>query len=108
MSDTQLTMTVDIEGLTPFQIAELFMNLDSGKQADFFRACGEIQYGWGEAAKEARKSGKGGFYVPGMQWLEVEKELAPERYNPHNGYEFVMDMTSFFWRRVFDYAYSSR
>lgn len=105
---SEITVTVPVEQLTTHQIAELFMGLDSGQQADFFRSCGEIQHGWSEAAREKRKKGLGGFYVDGMQWLEIEKELEPERYDPHNGYDFVLQMTSFFWKHVFDYAYRSK
>lgn len=103
-----LTVTATLDGLTTQQLAELFMGLDSGEQADFFRACGKIEHEWGEAAKAKRKAGKGGFYVPGMQWLEIEKELEPERYDPHNGYDFVLQMTSFFWKHVFDYTHRTR
>ena len=90
--------TIEIESvtkqeveITPDFVAELFMNMDSGQQAEFFTRCHAIQREWRDQAKP------GQFCMPEMQWFDVRRALKPNRYDEANGWDFIMDLAAPFY-----------
>jgi len=98
MSDSEhieiRTTTSLLYELSPEQIAQAFMSMDSGDQAEFFVECARVQSLW---VKEAKAKNPAGFCEPAMQWFDVRRELKDREYEEHSGWDFVMDLAAPFY-----------
>lgn len=84
------TVTETIE-LTPQKVAELFMNMDSDQQAEFFTHCKAVARQWRKEAKP------GEYCLPEMQWYYMRDRLKETRYDEDSGWEFILDLAAPFY-----------
>lgn len=93
-----MSKTIEIESttkqeveITPDFVAELFMNMDSQQQAEFFQHCHRIQREW----REQRKPGE--FSRPEMQWYFVCDALKESKHDEDSGWDFVLGLAAPFY-----------